>query len=179
MPAPLTLAEILRFWFPLLNSCSIAKSPSQVFHSCSQCFDLDLSTFGRMVSLFFFFFFFFTFLVSDGLFTVVWLFWGLGVGVGGLDGGWSCRKIWRRWCLLFFVFAKRISPRFGVIFDTISVNVRWEQWCRWNCDLRFINARKQAFSVVPKASPRRRKSRAHMHTTSLWGVAAKWLVTTG
>ena len=41
----------------------------------------------------------------------------------------------------------------GVIFDTISVKARWERWCRWNCDLRVINARKKAFSVVPKASP--------------------------
>ena len=30
----------------------------------------------------------------------------------------------------------------GVIFDMISIKVRWEQWCRWNCDLRVINARK-------------------------------------
>ena len=34
----------------------------------------------------------------------------------------------------------------------ISVKARWERWCRWNCDLRVINARKKAFSVVPKAS---------------------------
>ena len=47
----------------------------------------------------------------------------------------------------------RTSPRLGVIFDTISVKARLEQWCRWNCDLRVINARKRAFSVVPKASP--------------------------
>ena len=42
-----------------------------------------------------------------------------------------------------------------MIFDTISVKARWERWCRWNCDLRVINARekKNAFSVVPKASP--------------------------
>ena len=40
-----------------------------------------------------------------------------------------------------------------MIFDTISVKARWEWWCRWNCDLRVINARKKAFSVVPKASP--------------------------
>ena len=40
-----------------------------------------------------------------------------------------------------------------MIFDTISVKARWEQWCRWNCDLRVINARKKAFSVVLKASP--------------------------
>ena len=35
----------------------------------------------------------------------------------------------------------------------ISVKARWERWCRWNCDLRVINARKKAFSVVLKASP--------------------------
>ena len=40
-----------------------------------------------------------------------------------------------------------------MIFDTISVKARWERWCRWNCDLRVINAQKKAFSVVPKASP--------------------------
>ena len=39
-----------------------------------------------------------------------------------------------------------------MIFDTISVKARWEWWCRWNCDLRVIEARKKAFSVVPKAS---------------------------
>ena len=78
----------------------------------------------------------------------------------------------------FFFFLKT-SPKFGVIFDTISVKVRWEQWCRWNCDLRVINARKQAFSVVPKASLWRWKSCVHMRTTSLWGVASKWLVATG
>ena len=39
-----------------------------------------------------------------------------------------------------------------MIFDTISVKARWERWCRWNCDLRIINARKKAFFVVPKAS---------------------------
>ena len=33
------------------------------------------------------------------------------------------------------------------------VKARWERWCRWNCDLRVINAWKKAFSVVPKASP--------------------------
>ena len=52
-------------------------------------------------------------------------------------------------------FTWRTSPRLGVIFDTISVKDRWERWCRWNCDLRVINARKKSFSVVPKASPRR------------------------
>ena len=35
----------------------------------------------------------------------------------------------------------------------ISIKASWEQWCRWNCDLRVINAWKKAFSVVPKASP--------------------------
>ena len=50
-----------------------------------------------------------------------------------------------------------------MIFDTISIKVRWEQWCRQNCDLRVINAQKQAFSVVPKASPWRWKSCAHAY----------------
>ena len=60
--------------------------------------------------------------------------------------------------------SERTSPRFGVIFDTISIKVRWEQWYRWNYDLSIINARKQAFSVVPKASPWRWQSYAHYVT---------------
>ena len=36
----------------------------------------------------------------------------------------------------------------------ISIKAHCEWWCRWNCDLRVINAQKKAFSVVPKASPR-------------------------
>ena len=35
----------------------------------------------------------------------------------------------------------------------ISVKAWRERWCRWNCDLRVINAWKKAVSVVPKASP--------------------------
>ena len=35
----------------------------------------------------------------------------------------------------------------------ISVKAHWKRWCRWNCDLRVINAWKKAFSVVPKALP--------------------------
>ena len=62
------------------------------------------------------------------------------------------------------------KSKVGVIFDMISVKARWEWWCRWNCDLSVINARKKAFSVVPKASP----WRPNHVTTSLWGVAAKW-----
>ena len=34
-----------------------------------------------------------------------------------------------------------------------SVKLCWEWWCRWNCDLRVINAWKKAFSVVLKALP--------------------------
>ena len=45
------------------------------------------------------------------------------------------------------------KSKVGVIFDTISIKAHWEQWCRWNCDLRVINAWKKAFSVVSKASP--------------------------
>ena len=40
-----------------------------------------------------------------------------------------------------------------MIFDTISVKAHWERWCRWNCDLRVINAWKKTFSVVPKVLP--------------------------
>ena len=50
-----------------------------------------------------------------------------------------------------------------MIFDRISVKARWERWCRWNCDLRVVNARKKAFSVVPKASPWRQ----NMHICAL------------
>ena len=32
-----------------------------------------------------------------------------------------------------------------MIFDTISVKAHWERWCRWNCDLRVINAWKRHF----------------------------------
>ena len=35
----------------------------------------------------------------------------------------------------------------------ISIKAHWEWWCRWNCALTVINARKKAFSVVPKALP--------------------------
>ena len=45
------------------------------------------------------------------------------------------------------------KSKVGVIFDMISIKARWEWWCRWNCDLRVINAWKKAFSVIPKASP--------------------------
>ena len=45
-----------------------------------------------------------------------------------------------------------IYPQSSVIFDMISIKASWERWCRWNCDLRVINARKKAFSVGLKAS---------------------------
>ena len=32
----------------------------------------------------------------------------------------------------------------------ISVKVCWEQWCRWNCDLRVINARNRHFLLYWK-----------------------------
>ena len=43
--------------------------------------------------------------------------------------------------VLNFGLVLRTSPRFGVIFDTISVKTRWERWYTWNCDLGVINAR--------------------------------------
>ena len=69
---------------------------------------------------------------------------------------------------------RRTSPRLGVIFDTISVKVRWERWCRCNCDLRVINARKKGIFCRTESVAMTPKSRDHMPTTSLWGVAAKW-----
>ena len=79
-----------QIWFPLLNSCSIAKSPSQVFHSCNQCFDLDLSNF-KLFFFFLFFYFLFFYLPSFWLtfyycLIVFFLFFG-GVGGGGGGGG--------------------------------------------------------------------------------------------
>ena len=62
-----------------------------------------------------------------------------------------------------------------MIFDTISVKARWgERWCRWNCDLRVINARKKGTSCRTESVTMTPKSRDHMPTMSLWGAAAKW-----
>ena len=56
----------------------------------------------------------------------------------------------------------------------ISVKARWEQWCRWNCDLRVINAHKKGIFCRTESIAMTPKSCDHMPTTSLWGVAAKW-----
>ena len=61
-----------------------------------------------------------------------------------------------------------------MIFDTISVKARWERWCRWNCDLRVINARKKGSFCRTESVAMTPKSRDYMPTTSLCGVAAKW-----
>ena len=71
-------------------------------------------------------------------------------------------------------FLKSTSPRLGVIFYTISVKTCWEQWCRWNCDLRVINARKKGIFCHTESVAMTPKSRDHMPMTSLWGVTAKW-----
>ena len=55
-----------------------------------------------------------------------------------------------------------------------SVKARWERWCRWNCDLRVINVRKKGIFCRTENLAMTPKSRDHMPTTSLWGVAAKW-----
>ena len=62
-----------------------------------------------------------------------------------------------------------------MLFDTISVKARWERWCRWNCDLRVINAPKKGIFCRTESVAMTPKSCDHMPTTSLWGVAAKWL----
>ena len=51
----------------------------------------------------------------------------------------------------------------------ISVKARWERWCRWNCDLRVINARKKGIFCRTESVAMTPKSRDHMPTTSLWG----------
>ena len=56
----------------------------------------------------------------------------------------------------------------------ISVKARWEWWCRWNCDLRVINARKNDIFCHTESVAMTPKARDDMPTTSLWGVAAKW-----
>ena len=61
-----------------------------------------------------------------------------------------------------------------MIFDTISVEARWEQWCQWNCDLRVINAWIKGIFCHTEGVAMTPKSHDHMPTTSLWGVAAKW-----
>ena len=61
-----------------------------------------------------------------------------------------------------------------MIFETIPVKARWERWCRWNCDLRVINAWKKAIFCCTESVAMTPKSCDHMPTTSLWGVAAKW-----
>ena len=66
------------------------------------------------------------------------------------------------------------KSKVGVIFDTISVKAHWERWCRWNCDLRVINARKKGIFCRTESVAMTPKSRDHMPTPSLWEVAAKW-----
>ena len=57
----------------------------------------------------------------------------------------------------------------------ISVKARWERWCSlklWpegsKCTKKSIFFRTESVAMTPK-------SRDHIPTTSLWGVAAKWL----
>ena len=50
----------------------------------------------------------------------------------------------------------------------ISVKARWERWCRWNCDLRVINAWKKGIFCRTESVAMTPKSRDHMPTTSLW-----------
>ena len=56
----------------------------------------------------------------------------------------------------------------------ISVKACWERWCRWNCDLRVINAWNKGIFCRTESVAMTPKSRDHMPTTSLWGVAATW-----
>ena len=56
----------------------------------------------------------------------------------------------------------------------ISIKAHCEWWCRWNCDLRVINAQKKGIFCCTESVATTPKSCDHMPTTSLWGVAAKW-----
>ena len=95
---------------------------------------------------------------------------------------WSVTAVF--WAIIFALltpppsrplsFHYRTSPRLGVIFDTISVKARWERGCRWNCDLRVINAWKKGIFCRTESVAMTPKSRDHMPITSLRGVAAKW-----
>ena len=58
--------------------------------------------------------------------------------------------------------AARLVPRLGVIFDTISIKARCEWWCRWNCDLRVINAHKKGTFCRTESFAMMPKSRDHM-----------------
>ena len=79
-----------------------------------------------------------------------------------------------QWLKTSWIRHLRTSPRLGVIFDTISIKARSERWCRWNCDLRVINARKKCIFCRTESVAMTPKTRDHMPTTSLWGVAAQW-----
>ena len=56
----------------------------------------------------------------------------------------------------------------------ISIKTCWERCSRWNHDVRVINARKKGIFCHTESVAMTPKSRYHMPTTSLWGVAAKW-----
>ena len=76
--------------------------------------------------------------------------------------------------LFTLILVLKDKSKVRVIFDTISVKAHWERWCRWNCDLRVINARKKGIFCRTESVDMTPKSRDHMPTTSLWGVAAEW-----
>ena len=85
----------------------------------------------------------------------------------------------RKWVLESF-FSLKIRSFQGQVQGQVwfltrfPLKVRWEQWCRWNCDLRAINAWKIGIFCCTESVTMTPKSCDHMPTTSLWGVAAKW-----
>ena len=52
--------------------------------------------------------------------------------------------------------------RLGVIFDMISIKAHWERWCRWNCDLRVINAQKKGIFYRTESVAMMPKSHDHI-----------------
>ena len=90
---------------------------------------------------------------------VDWLFLAEGPTVGY----YGCRNV-----------LKNKSKVRGDFWHFFFVKARWEWWCRWNCDLRVINAHKKGIFWHNESVAMTPKSCDHMPTTSLWGVTAKW-----
>ena len=40
-----------------------------------------------------------------------------------------------------------------MIFDMISIKAHWQWWCRWNCDLRVMTARKKKTEMLYRRHP--------------------------
>ena len=67
-----------------------------------------------------------------------------------------------------------------MIFDTISVKALWERRCRWNCDLRVINARKKGILCLTGRRNWYFARETHKDTAvSVWACQAGFWKSTG